>query len=217
MTVTRLLFVRHGRAVVNESGVIGGPIACTGLSDLGRRQTDALRARLERHPVAVDAVLTSILPRAIETATRLAPAFGSQVALEDCDLCELHPGDADGMTWGEWYGQYGFDPQVEVDRAIAPGGESLVSFGQRARTAVDRVAAEHAGRTVAVVVHGGVIVAATLHLLGFDEDVLKGERTLWLEPENASLTEWQRDDATGRWTMLRFNDAAHLEGLATPT
>jgi len=213
MTVTRLLFVRHGRAVVNESGVIGGPIACTGLSDLGRRQTDALWARLERHPVPVDVVLTSILPRAIETATRLAPAFGSQVALEDCDLCELHPGEADGMTWADWYERYAFDPQVEVEREIAPGGESLVSFARRARAAIERVAEEHAGRSVALVVHGGLIVAATLHLLGFDEQVLGGDRTLWLEPENTSLTEWQRDDGTGRWTMLRFNDAAHLEGL----
>ena len=212
---TKLLFVRHGRAVVNESGIIVGPKTCSGLTELGRRQAEALRDRLIEHPRAIDAVLTSVLPRAIETAQILAPALGGSVATEHCDLCELHPGEADGLSWGEWFTQYGFDPRVEVRRELAPGGESLVSFAHRARTAVERVADEHAGTSVALVVHGGVIVAATLHLLGFDEDVLDSpERALWLEPENSSLTEWHRDDASGRWTMIRFNDAAHLEGLA---
>ncbi len=212
--LTRLLFVRHGRAVVNEAGVIGGPNSCTGLSDLGRRQTQALLARLEAHPVEVDVVLTSVLPRAIETAAILAPVLGGSVAAQDCELCELHPGEADGMTWLEWLERYDFDPRVEVERELAPGAESMITFARRARTAVDRVATEHAGRSVALVVHGGLIVAGTLHLLGFDESVLKGDRALWLEPDNTSLTEWRRDDATGRWTLLRFNDAAHLEGLA---
>jgi len=214
--MTRLLFVRHGRAVVNESGIIGGPNTCTGLSDLGRRQAAALRDRLLAHPPEVDVVLTSVLPRAIETAEILAPAFGAAPpATQHCDLCELHPGEADGMEWGDWFATYGFDPRVETARELAPGGESMLSFAHRARAAVERVADEHRGRSVALVVHGGVIVAATLHLLGFDESILEIDaHSLWLEPENSSLTEWRRDDATGRWTMLRFNDAAHLEGLA---
>ena len=213
--MTRLLFVRHGKAVVNESGMIGGPGTCTGLSDLGRRQAAALRDRLLAHPVAIDDVVTSVLPRAIETAAVLAPALGGATATEHCDLCELHPGEADGLSWGEWYEKYGFDPQVEVGREIAPGGESMLSFARRARGAVERVAAEHQGRSVALVVHGGVIVAATLHLLGFDESILEsGSRSLWLEPDNTSLTEWHRDVATGRWNLIRFNDAAHLEGIA---
>lgn len=208
------MLVRHGRAVVNETGIIGGPATCTGLSDEGRRQAEALRDRLLAHPLDVDVVLTSVLPRAIETAEILAPALGGMTARQDCDLCELHPGEADGLSWGDWYETYGFDPRQEVDRVLAPGGESLVSFAERSRVAIEGVVETNAGRSVALVVHGGFIVAVTMHLLGFDAEVLRGPRTLWLEPANSSLSEWHRDDASGRWTLIRFNDAAHLEGLS---
>jgi probable phosphoglycerate mutase len=139
--------------------------------------------------------------------------LGGLVAEQDCDLCELHPGEADGMTWLDWLERYDFDPRAEVERELAPGGESMLSFARRARDAIERVVDEHAGRSIVLVVHGGFIVASTLHFLGFDESVLQGDRALWLEPDNTSLTEWRRDDATGRWTLLRFNDAAHLEAL----
>lgn len=212
---TTLLLVRHGHAAAAERGVIAGPTGCTGLSDLGRRQAEALRDRLSGAAVvAPDVVLTSVLPRAIETAAILASAFGGGSATQHCDLCELHPGDADGLTWDAWRKADGFNLAQEPDRVVAPGGESFVTFAQRVRGAVQRVTTEHAGQSVAIVCHGGVIVAASLLLMGFDESVLRGGRRLGLDPANTSLTEWERDDEGGRWTLVRYNDAAHLEGLS---
>jgi broad specificity phosphatase PhoE len=48
----------------------------------------------------VDALLASILPRAVETAELIAPALGldPDSVDQDCDLCELHPGECDGMS-----------------------------------------------------------------------------------------------------------------------
>ncbi len=211
---TRLLLIRHGRAQSGDDGIIAGARGCTGLSDVGRRQAEALRDRVVRTDTHVDVVLTSVLPRAIETAEILAPALGGLAVVQDCDLCELHPGECDGMRWEEWRATAGFDPMTDPDRPLSPGGESLVTFARRAVTAVDRVVTEHAGASIALVVHGGLIAAATLHLLGFDEALLRGERTMWLDPENTSLTEWRRDDQRRQWTLLRYNDAAHLEALA---
>jgi probable phosphoglycerate mutase len=209
---TRLLLVRHGRAGAGDEGIIAGAKGCTGLSNLGRQQAEALRDRLASADTEVDVVLTSVLPRAIETAAIVGPAIGEAVS-QDCDLCELHPGECDGMRWEEWRANGGFDPMTDPDRPLSPGGESLVTFARRAVAAVDRVVAEHAGASIALVVHGGFIAAATLHLLGFDESLLRGERTMWLDPENTSLTEWHRDDQRRQWTLLRYNDAAHLETL----
>src|SRR4051794_30023408 len=100
MPETRLLLVRHGAAKAADTGVIAGIEGCTGLSDLGRRQAEALRDRLSAAPIQVDVVRTSLLPRAIETAEIIAPALGGHLgpAERDCDLCELHPGACDGMT-----------------------------------------------------------------------------------------------------------------------
>jgi probable phosphoglycerate mutase len=207
--------VRHGAAKAADTGVIAGVKGCTGLSDLGRRQAEALRDRLARSPIQVDVMRTSLLPRAIETAEIIAPALGADLgpAVQDCDLCELHPGECDGMTWKRWRATFGFDPSKELDREMSPGGESVIGFARRVIGAIEALVEEHAGRSIALVVHGGVISAAMLHLLGADADALRRGRPFWFDPANTSLTAWHRDDGTGQWTLDRYNDAAHLEGL----
>jgi probable phosphoglycerate mutase len=207
------LLVRHGAANAADTGVIAGIKGCTGLSELGRRQAEALRDRLATNPIPVDVVQTSVLPRAIETAAIIAPALGGGPAVQDCDLCELHPGECDGMTWEQWRATYDVDPIRNLDEEMSPGGESVISFARRVIAALDRVLTDHAGRSIALVVHGGVISAAMLHLLGVDEEAVRLGRPFWFDPENTSLTQWTRDDDSGRWTLARYNDAAHLEGL----
>ncbi|MEJ7584454.1 MAG: histidine phosphatase family protein [Acidimicrobiales bacterium] len=195
--------------------MIGGPTGCTGLSELGRRQAAAsvhgwrtsTRARRGAHE--------RVAPRDRDGRHHRS-RLGRGGATQHCDLCELHPGEGDGMIWKEWRETTGFDLAAEPERPLAPGGESLVSFARRVSGAVDRVTTEHAGRSVAVICHGGVISAVTLQLLGFDESILRDGRRQWLDTANTSLTEWRRDDDTGRWTLIRYNDAAHLEGLSVP-
>jgi hypothetical protein len=45
---TRIVLIRHGEAVCNVNGIVGGERGCTGLTDLGRRQVVALAERLSR-------------------------------------------------------------------------------------------------------------------------------------------------------------------------
>ena len=42
--------------------------------------------------------------------------------MEDCSLCEMHPGEADGLTWMQYEAafQRPFDLVAEPDRAYAP-------------------------------------------------------------------------------------------------
>ena len=56
---------------------------------IGLKAAFALAARLARSEAEA---------RAIETAEILAPVLGGAVAEQDCELCELYPGEADGMT-----------------------------------------------------------------------------------------------------------------------
>lgn len=204
---TRLIFVRHGHAVVAERGIVGGHRGCTGLSETGRRQTEALRDRLVGNAFTADAIVTSVLPRAVETAEILAKGIGVPAGgiPRFCDLCERHPGEGDGLTWEAFVQRYGtFDPLAEPDRALSPGGESYNAFLRRVHGAFERVAHEHRDQTVLVVSHGGVILAGILVLFGLQPSWVTTEIT------NTSLTEWVRDDG-GRWLLSRFNDAAHLE------
>jgi probable phosphoglycerate mutase len=214
MTTTRLILIRHGESQAQVERVVGGPTGCTGLSDLGRRQAAALHDRLAGNGLCADAVLTSVLPRAIETAAIVAPALGIDAGRieEDCDLCEIHPGECDGIPWEEYETRYGVDMMADPDAPMSPGGESLRQFHTRVRDRIERVIESHRGQTVAIVSHGGVVVATTIALLGASG--APTERPFSLDVTNASLTEWFDDPATGRWTLERFNDAAHLEGFA---
>src|SRR5262245_34393608 len=110
----RLVLVRHGDAYAGFEGVVAGHRGCTGLTPLGRQQAEALRDHLaETKRVRADALLVSILPRAIETANIIAPGLGLEVLGHDCELCEVHPGDADGMTWAEYDVRHGsFDMEA---------------------------------------------------------------------------------------------------------
>src|SRR5436190_18415783 len=94
----RLVLVRHGATASTD--VIGGHRGCGGLSPEGHAQATALAERLARDTGlgAVAAVYSSVMRRAVETAEPLAAAVGAQDVVQDCDLSELHDGEADGLT-----------------------------------------------------------------------------------------------------------------------
>lgn len=210
----RLVLVRHGDAHAGFHGVIGGARGCTGLTDLGRRQAEALRDHLAASGrLRPDVLVASVLPRAVETAQVIAPALGVEIGGQECDLCEVHPGDADGLTWAEYDVRHGsFDMEAEPDRMFAPAGDSWNSFHERVGRTLERFAREHEGRTVVAVCHAGVIMASLRILLGIPHP---GTGTQ-MRPTNTGLTEWTYDPVRGRWTMHTFNDAAHLLGVDDP-
>ncbi len=207
MTETRLVLVRHGESNATVEQVVGGHRGCTGLSPLGRRQAEALRDRLAATgEVEADVVLASILPRAVETAAILAPALGGLEVRQDCDLCELHPGESDGLPWDEYQARYGVDMLADPLAPIAPGGESLASFHERVTRTLRRVADDHAGRTAVIVCHGGIVASSFIAFFDLPlERPIEGE----VRVENTAITEWSRHDGGG-WRLLRHNDAAHL-------
>lgn len=207
----RLVLLRHADAHAGFHGVIGGARGCTGLTDLGRRQAEALSGHLAASGrLRPDVLVASVLPRAVETAQVIAPALGVEIGGQECDLCEVHPGDADGLTWAEYDVRHGsFDMEAEPDRMFAPAGDSWNSFHERVGRTLERFAREHEGRTVVAVCHAGVIMASLRILLGIPHP---GTGTQ-MRPTNTGLTEWSHDPVRGRWTLHAFNDAAHLLGL----
>jgi probable phosphoglycerate mutase len=207
---TRIVLVRHGEARCNVAGVVGGRRGCTGLTDLGRRQVEALAARLDASGelAGASALYASILPRALETASLLRDALGDGelAVVADCDLCELHPGEADGLAWQDMIDQFG-SPEwdADPDLLIAPGGESWSGFVRRAADAVRQLATRHPGELVVAAVHAGVIESTLIDFLGLAP---AASRRGWVRIRHASLTEWEWEPSAERWVLVRFNDAA---------
>src|SRR4051794_4984877 len=106
--VTRVFVIRHGESRAQAAQILSGHDTCTGLTDRGRAQVGALNARLVRTGElgTLEAVYTSVLPRAQETAAILAPALGGLAAKAECDWCEIHAGAAEGMGYEEMRTKY---------------------------------------------------------------------------------------------------------------
>ncbi|HWE66726.1 MAG TPA: histidine phosphatase family protein [Acidimicrobiales bacterium] len=209
---TRIVLIRHGEAVCNTQGVVGGVTGCHGLTDLGRRQVAALAARLaETGELAdVDALYASVLPRAVETAGILQPVLGdgASAVVEQCDLCELHPGQADAMSWQEVIDNFGV-PEWDSDpgRVIAPGGESWTGFVERASGAVRALVERHPGQLLVAAVHAGVIEATMIAFLSIPP---AASRRGWARIVHASMTEWDWSPTRAQWVLIRFNDACGI-------
>ncbi|MDP8953449.1 MAG: histidine phosphatase family protein [Actinomycetota bacterium] len=211
--LTRLVLIRHGESQVTVDSVVGGPKTCSGLSPHGRRQAEALARRLRRtgELADLDVLVASTLPRAVETAEIVAPVVGGPAVEQHGDLCELHPGEADGITWEEFRRRYTWPGDTrDFYRPMAPGAESWAAFSTRVGQALTRLADAHECRTVVAACHGGVI-EQSFAVLG----ELPLGRGFHLRIENTSITEWERapHGPERRWTLVRFNDAAHLAEL----
>ena len=199
--VTRLLLLRHGESEWNAAGRWQGWADPT-LSDLGRAQAAAAAKALP----GIDAVVSSDLQRAVETAAVIAHGLGLEPGGRHWGLRERDVGEWSGLTrfeiderWPGWR-----DWAVRADGFVEPpGGETHGIFLDRTVTALGAVAKEHAGLTVVAVTHGGLIRMLERHLdlepeaipnlagrwvtVG-DSALEPGERVVLVDPEEIELT-----------------------------
>ncbi|MEX0664926.1 MAG: histidine phosphatase family protein [Acidimicrobiia bacterium] len=200
-----LLLVRHGEPVRIEEGEVEGP-ADPGLTERGHDQAARVGAWLAAE--GVDAVVTSPLRRARETAVPLAAALGVEAEIDagvseyDATAGHYIPieelREAKDERWyatieGRWADVGGIDPH-EFQRQVVP--------------ALDDLIARHAGQRVAVMTHGGVINVFLAHVLGID-------RLLWFHPEYTSIS-CVRAARSGEKSVATVNETAHLVASRDP-
>jgi broad specificity phosphatase PhoE len=222
MDETRIVLVRHGESLAQQDRVVGGHVGCQGLSERGRRQARALAERLARSGelAAASALYASVMPRAAQTAAIIAPALGGLDVVQDCDFCESHPGEGDGLTYAEYDRRYPAADRWDPDLRRDPGSETWREMADRVARGLDRLLERHRGHTVVVACHGGVIVHSMMRWLRLEFSV-RSDRA-WLDPVNTSLTEWRHGahpyrSGTVGLELVRFNDHAHLAGEGQPS
>ncbi|MBS4102725.1 histidine phosphatase family protein [Tsukamurella paurometabola] len=148
---TRLILLRHGQTPASVGRLYSGR-GNPSLTELGREQ--AARAAELLRDTAIDAVLSSPLDRALQTADAVAGERGLAVEVED-DLIETDFGAWEGLSFGEARER---DPELHGrwlgDTSVAaPGGESFDEVHVRVAALLDRVTSEYTGRTVLLVSH----------------------------------------------------------------
>ncbi len=203
MSEARVLLIRHGETQWNREGRVQGYHADSPLTEAGRGQARALAARLARE--RVDALYASDTGRATETASPIGAATGLRI-IHDAALRERNYGAFEGRTFAEV--ERDFPEEYETFRTrdphyAPPGGESAAQFRDRVMAALERIAAEAAGKRVAVVTHGGVLGIAYRHAMDLPLEARHGYSLA-----NASLNHFRCVDR--RWLLEAWGDVAHL-------
>ena len=151
--MTTLYLARHGETDWNRELRIQGS-SDIDLNELGRAQAQALAQELEH--VELDAIYSSDLSRARQTAEAVAATHGLEVRL-DARLRERAFGSWEGLT-------------REDVRALPEGskhdGESDDELRERVLEAIQAIADAHPGEDVLVVAHGGILNALWHHAIG---------------------------------------------------
>lgn len=162
---TKVFLVRHGATLWNKEKRAQGH-ADIDLNDEGHKQAAAVATELAHHHL--DAVYSSDLKRALDTATAIAAAHGLEVQI-DPDLREIDQGDWEGLTTDEirarWPDLWGPNRHYNA----RPGGESPQQVKTRALRALGRAVEAHPDGTIAVVSHGGTIRWLSAEALGYDD------------------------------------------------
>jgi len=208
---TELVLARHGEAICNTEGIVGGETGCTGLTALGHDQARQLAKRLAAdHSVRpFDAFYATPRLRVRQTAEAVTGALGLQPTILD-DLRGPHHGDADGRPWQEIKTAFGGPPQHAPDRSYATGSETWNQYLTRAMNALDGIIRRHRGQRILITAHGETIEAAHCLLLGLPPEA---RAALGFITDHACLTCWEQHvNRFGRevWMLACHNDTSHL-------
>jgi probable phosphoglycerate mutase len=174
------------------------------LSASGTRQAKAAAGRLASG-APIDAVVSSPLLRAVETAAIAAGELGLTAAIDD-DLCETDFGDWDGFTLEEIQQRWPADAAAwrRNPEQAPPGGESFADASRRVNRACDRLLRDHGGQTVLVVSHVTPIKIMLCRALGAPLSTLY---RLYLGSACINEIQWH---GGGFAAVHRVNDTSHL-------
>jgi probable phosphoglycerate mutase len=194
--VTTFLLIRHATCdPVGRS--IAGRLPGIPLNEAGRGQAAGLARRLSGVPL--DAIYSSPIERARETADAVASARGTAVAIAE-ELTELDFAEWSGRTLAS----LDDDPQwrrFNQLRSITPAssGESMLAVQSRAVALVERIRAERPDGRVALVSHGDVIRGLIAHVAGIPLDLFQ---RIEIDPASVSVIDVGEHHVTVRCLNL---------------
>lgn len=182
---TTVLLVRHGQTPTTGK-VLPGRAKGLHLADEGHRQAQIAADRIAELG-KVDAVYSSPLERAKETAAPISKALGLKTKI-DRGLFECDFGDWTGKELKklnklpEWK-----TVQSAPSTFRFPNGESFTEMQTRMVTALDRLRQRHPGGTIVCVSHADTIKAAVAHALGTHIDLFQ---RIVISPASVSALTW---------------------------
>jgi len=205
-----LFLIRHGQTEVNARGNEVGQTRESPLTELGKKQAQALRARFDKDGIKFDRVFSSNYIRAYETARLALPKY---LVYQYEELREYNAGD--------WLGGKREDIFIEAielrmerlnNTFQPPNGESMNQVERRAsKWLEDEILYNKAliqpdmdiPLNIAVFSHGMTIKCLLHYIMGFDKNF-----TWKINIDNTSVTKLSFNHRG--WFLNSINDCSHL-------
>ncbi len=205
--MTVLFLIRHAINDFVKDGKLAGWLPDIHLNEEGHRQAEQLAARMEK--IKLDAIYSSPLERAVETAEYLARP--RELEVQKCqELGEINLGEWQGQKIEELSKTEGWRMfQVYPSGSCPPGGETGQHMQMRVVDEIETICARHPEGIVAVVSHSDPIKAIVAHYAGIPLDLFQ---RIIISPASASIF-W-----IGPWgpRLVRLNDSGPLEEIKPP-
>ena len=200
--MTKLVLIRHATNDWVRKGLLAGWTPGVHLNEEGRTQAQALGERLAESQL--DAVYSSPLERALETAQAVAAPHGLEV--------QTHEGIGE-VQYGEWNGRslrelvrkpLWRSVQIYPSGTRFPSGETIGEMQARVVGALDEIRSAHPQGIVVAVAHADVIKAATAFFIGVPLDLFQ---RLAISPASVTIVSFGPFGPQ----LLRMNDVGELE------
>lgn len=208
MTSTTLCLIRHGETAWNAEKRLQGHTDIP-LNSRGETQARQMAQALKNTGLSFDALYSSDLKRAADTANAIVELFGLEATINSA-LRERHFGALQGLSISEaplahpslWQAHISRDLEHELN-----GGESIIQFAGRVQSVLNDILREHAGKSILIVSHGGTL--DMMYRIASQQG-LSAERVASVP--NASLN-WIVHNGK-QWTVERWADTRHLDEQA---
>ena len=198
----RIFLVRHGQSEDNINKVMSGHRQ-TPLTPLGREQAKTLGVKLAKDKQTFDAVYSSDLKRASETATIICDELGIENITFDKRLREGDPGVFTGRLSADLTKEereYLDSILINVKEKI-PGGESNYDMTLRVKEAfLEIVESQPVDSTILLVGHGGTLYHILIKILS----LLPAKLDEWFG--NCMINVLERVDENSPWKLTMFNN-----------
>jgi alpha-ribazole phosphatase len=203
-----ILLVRHGTTTFNETDHLQGRMD-NPLNQRGRNEAARLAARLKG--ASIDAIFSSPLQRAVETATIVNGSHNLPLTLVP-EFSEIDLGEWEGLNYSnvreqfpEIHQRWISDPDFPI-----PGGESFSTVCNRTRTGLERIL-QDSRKHILITAHASVNRAILSNLLQLDPAAARHFRTA-----NAALSRLMLlENSLQQWAVVDFwNSTSHLENAS---
>ena len=205
--MAQMFLIRHGETAWNVEEVYRGTIDVS-LSEVGIKQAEALGKHLSQ--VKLDAIYSSPLKRALETASWVAKYQGIAVIVKQ-GLIDFNFGEWQGLSEQDVKGLYPAlhnEWRTDPQRVRIPGGENLEEVRERGLNVVKEIISEHEGN-VALVSHRVVNKVLICSLLGLDNSCFWNIKQ---DVGGIAIFEYK----SGRFVLIKHNDTCYLKEMAKP-